>query len=126
MRSKVDGAGPGVDRVDPSPMLWRMRARPSPRRWSRQVTERSNALDLEIDVFKLRSPRAMAESLRRSAERSRRRKAGPFQSAMSMLNYHLNRGGRGLSRADRTRLQAAKRELRKAFGRPMEGRRRAA
>ncbi len=71
-------------------MLWCMRARPSPRRWSRKVTERSNALDLEKDVFKLRSPRAMAESLRRSAERSRRRKAGPLQSAMSMLNFYIS------------------------------------
>jgi len=67
-----------------------MRARRSPRRWSRKVTERSNALDLEKDVFKLRSPRAMAESLRRSAERSRRRKAGPLQSAMSMLNFYIS------------------------------------
>ena len=71
-------------------MLWCMRARRSPRRWSREVTERSNALDLEMDVFKLRSPRAMAESLRRSAERSRRRKAGPLQSAMSMLNFYIS------------------------------------
>ncbi len=71
-------------------MLWCMRARRSPRRWSRKVTERSNALDLEKDVFKLRSPRAMAESLRRSAERSRRRKAGPLQSAVSMLNFYIS------------------------------------
>ena len=71
-------------------MLWCMRARRRTRRWSRKVTERSNALDLEKDVFKLRSPRAMAESLRRSAERSRRRKAGPLQSAMSMLNFYIS------------------------------------
>ena len=71
-------------------MLWCMRACRSPRRWSWKVTERSNALDLEKDVFKLRSPRAMAESLRRSAERSRRRKAGPLQSAMSMLNFYIS------------------------------------
>ena len=54
------------------------------------MTERSNALDLEKDVFTLRSPHAIAESLRRSAERSRRRKAGPFQSAMSMLNFYIS------------------------------------
>ena len=113
----MDGAGPGVDRVDPSPMLWCMRARPSPRRWSRQVTERSNALHLEKDVFTLRSPRAIAESLRRSAERSRRRKAGPFQSAMSMLNFHLNRAGRNLAPSRRRTLERAKDELRRLYGR---------
>ncbi len=98
-------------------MLWCMRARRSPRRWSREVTERSNALDLEIDVFKLRSPRAMAESLRRSAERSRRRKAGPFQSAMSMLNFYINRAGRNLAPSRRRTLERAKDELRRLYGR---------
>jgi len=70
------------------------RRRTDVRRWSREVTERSNALDLERDVFKKPSPRAIAESLRRSAERSRRRRADPFRSAMSMLTFYINRAGR--------------------------------
>src|SRR5262250_1726402 len=87
------------------------------RRWSREVTERSNALDLEKDVFKQRSPRAVAESLRRSAERSRRRKGTPFQSAMSMLTFYLNRAGRNLDAARRRVLDRAKDELRRLYGR---------
>ena len=95
-------------------------------RWVRRVQATSNAMDLPRGIFS-RSPRGIAQGLKRAVTRSRRTKGRTkFQSAMSMLNYHLNRGGRGLSRADRTRLQAAKRELRKTFGRPMEGRRRAA
>ncbi|HEX5816987.1 MAG TPA: DUF3175 domain-containing protein [Methylomirabilota bacterium] len=91
------------------------------RRWVRKVQQTSDALDLPAGIFK-RSPRAIAQGLKRAATESRRRKGRtPFQSAMSMLNYHVNRGGRGLSRADRTRLEAAKRELRKAFGRPPAG-----
>ena len=96
------------------------------RRRSAEVTKHSDALDFEHDVFRSKDPRKIGCSLKHSAEQSKRRKGTPYPSAMSMLNYHLNRGGRGLSRADRTRLQAAKRELRKTFGRPMEGRRRAA
>src|SRR2546427_2044042 len=104
-------AAGGLNGAQRRPMLWCMRARRSPRRWSREVTERSNALGLEMDVFKLRSPRAMAESLRRSAERSRRRKAGPFQSAMSMLNFYINRAGRNLAPSRRRTLERAKGEL---------------
>ena len=114
-RTKTRGGG--IDGAQRRPMLWCMRARRSPRRWSREVTERSNALDLEMDVFKLRSPRAMAESLRRSAERSRRRKAGPFQSAMSMLNFYINRAGRNLAPSRRRTLKRAKGELRRLYGR---------
>ena len=77
----------------------------------------SNALDLERGVFKKRSARAIARSLKRSAERSQRRKSAPFRSAMSMLNFHLNRGGKGLSRTQRARLERAKGELRKLYGR---------
>jgi hypothetical protein len=90
--------------------------RPS-RRWSRQVTERSNALDLEQDVFTRRSPRAIAESLRRSAERSTRRNSPPFRSAMSMLSFYINRAGRNLSPARRAVLERAKGELRRLYGR---------
>jgi len=87
------------------------------RRWSREVTERSNALDLERDVFKKPSPRAIAESLRRSAERSRRRRADPFRSAMSMLTFYINRAGRNLDPARRRTLERAKRELRRLYRR---------
>ena len=71
--------------------------KPSRQRWSAAVMRRSNALDLEPGVFTLRSARAIAESLKRSADRSRRRKAEPFRSAMSMLSFHINRAGRSLS-----------------------------
>jgi Protein of unknown function (DUF3175) len=87
-----------------------------PRRWSRQVAERSNALDLERGVFTSNSPRRIALSLKRSAERSRRRKARPFQSAMSMLNLYINRAGRTLPAGKRRILERAKHELRVAFG----------
>jgi hypothetical protein len=85
--------------------------------WSGRVTRESNALDLEPEVFKKRNPRAIALSLKRSAERSRRRKARPYQSAMSMLNFYLNRAGRNLPAERRRVLERAKSELRKAFGR---------
>lgn len=88
------------------------------KRWSAHVMKTSNALDLERSVFLSSSPRKMALSLKRSAERSRRRKAGPFQSAMSMLNFYINRGGKNLSPERRRKLERAKGELRKAFGRP--------
>ncbi len=87
------------------------------KRWSARVMRTSNALDLEPGVFKLRSSRQIAQSLKRSAERSRRRKAEPFRSAMSMLNFHLNRGGRGLTAERRRVLEGAKQELRRAFRR---------
>jgi hypothetical protein len=82
------------------------------RRWSQRVTDTSDALDLERGVFSLKDPRAIARSLKRSAERSRRRKAEPFRSAMSMLNFYINRAGRKLSSARRVRLEKAKDELR--------------
>ncbi|TQV64680.1 MAG: DUF3175 domain-containing protein [Halothiobacillaceae bacterium] len=88
------------------------------KRWSQKVTETSNALDLEPGVFTLDDPRAMAESLRRSAEASTRRRAGPFQSAMSMLVFYINRAGRNLPDDQRARLEAAKDELRALYGRP--------
>jgi hypothetical protein len=87
------------------------------KRWSARVMRTSNALDLERGVFTQRSPRAIARSLKRSAERSRRRKSTPFRSAMSMLNFHINRGGKGLSRSQREVLERAKGELRKLYGR---------
>ncbi len=88
------------------------------KQWSRYVTEKSNALDLDPGVFSRSDPRSIARSLKRSAEHSRRRKSNPFRSAMSMLTFYINRAGKHLSDADRTRLEQAKAELRKAFGRP--------
>ncbi|HEY6877199.1 MAG TPA: DUF3175 domain-containing protein [Polyangiales bacterium] len=87
------------------------------RRWSARVTSESDALDLEQGVFKQRSARAIAASLKRSAEASKRRKSEPYRSAMSMLNFYINRGGKNLSPTRLSTLQAAKRELRKAYGR---------
>lgn len=84
-------------------------------RWSRRVTETSDALDLQKGVFSLDSPRKIAASLKRSADRSRRRKTDPFRSAMSMLNFYVNRGGKNISRGQRDRLEAAKDELRRLY-----------
>jgi hypothetical protein len=86
------------------------------RKWSAEVTEQSDALDLEQRVFK-GTPKQIARSLKRSAERSRRRKSNPFRSAMSMLNFYINRAGTNLSATRRKKLEAAKDELREAFGR---------
>jgi hypothetical protein len=94
------------------------KTRPKRRRWSGYVTRHSNALDLEAGVFRKRTPRAIALSLKRSADRSDRRKAEPFRSAMSMLVFYLNRGGRNLDAGRRRVLERAKDELRKLYGRP--------
>jgi len=87
------------------------------RYWSDAVTRGSNALDLEQSVFTWRDPERIARSLKRSAEQSRRRKAQPFQSAMSMLNFYINRAGRNLPATQRRTLERAKDELRHLFGR---------
>jgi len=91
--------------------------RSPPRRWSADVTRRSNALDLEVGVFTLGSAKAIAGSLKCSAEASRRRKGTAYQSAMSMLNFYINRAGRDLPARRKRTLERAKSELRKAFGR---------
>jgi hypothetical protein len=87
------------------------------KKWSTEVTEHSDALDLERDVFKSDDPTQIARSLKRSAEQSQRRKSAPFRSAMSMLTFYLNRGGRNLSDRKKRTLDKAKRELRRLFGR---------
>jgi hypothetical protein len=89
-----------------------------PARWSQRVTRTSDALDLEPGVFTWRDPRRIAASLKRSAERSPRRKSPPFRSAMSMLNFYINRAGTHLTAVQRRRLERAKDELRRMFGRP--------
>ena len=88
----------------------------SSRKWSQAVTEHSDALDLEHGVFAQRSARKIAASLKRSAERSDRRKSSPYRSAMSMLTFYINRAGDQLTEAQRKRLEAAKDELRALFG----------
>ncbi len=88
-----------------------------PKRWSQDVTAHSDALDLEKGVFTFEDPKRIAASLKRSAEASTRRKADPFRSAMSMLVFYMNRAGKNLSDEDRARLEAAKNELRRLFGR---------
>jgi hypothetical protein len=87
------------------------------KKWSQEVTEHSDALDLEEDVFTRDDPRAIAQSLKRSAERSERRKGTPYQSAMSMLTFYINRAGDNLPATRRKTLEKAKTELRALFGR---------
>ena len=89
----------------------------STKRWSQSVTKNSNALDLEQGVFALPSPAAIAQSLKRSADTSTRRKGSPFQSAMSMLTFYINRAGRKLPAPRKKRLNDAKTELRRLYGR---------
>jgi hypothetical protein len=85
--------------------------------WSGRVTRESNALDLEGGVFSLSDPRRIARSLKRSAEGSMRRKSDPFRSAMSMLNFYINRAGKNLPKSRKRILERAKPELRRIFKR---------
>jgi hypothetical protein len=87
------------------------------RRWSARVTQTSDALDLRRRVFTLDDPKRIAASLKRSAERSKRRKSSPYRSALSMLTFYINRAGRNLSASQRRTLHRAKEELRKQFKR---------
>jgi len=93
------------------------RRKASPARWSQRVTKESDALDLRRGVFTLADPKKIAASLKRSAERSSRRKAGAYRSALSMLTFYINRAGKTLPKAQRERLQRAKLELKRQFGR---------
>lgn len=88
----------------------------SKRKWSADVTEHSDALDVEEDIFASHDPKSIAQSLKHSAERSRRKKGTPFQSAMSMLTFYINRAGSNLDAKQRKVLEDAKDELRRAFG----------
>ncbi len=87
------------------------------RQWSAEVTQHSDALDLEHDVFRSKDPRKIARSLKHSAEQSKRRKGTPYQSAMSMLNFYINRAGKNLPPMQKRILERAKDELRGVFGR---------
>ncbi|MFZ5748479.1 MAG: DUF3175 domain-containing protein [Pseudomonadota bacterium] len=93
----------------------------APRKWSHEVTEHSDSLDLEEGVFTTDDPREIARSLKRSAEHSTRRKGTPLQSAMSMLTFYINRAGDNLTDRDRDRLERAKDELRDLFDKEREG-----
>ena len=92
------------------------RKKSSGNQWSQRVTSTSNALDLDPGVFTWSDPKRIAESLKRSAEASNRRKASPFQSAMSMLNFYINRAGHSLPEKQKSVLTKAKDQLRRAFG----------
>jgi RNA polymerase-interacting CarD/CdnL/TRCF family regulator len=94
-----------------------MAAKRDGRKWSQAVTEHSDALDLESKVFEGHDPKAIAASLKRSAEHSHRRKGSPFQSAMSMLTFYINRAGKNLPASQRRTLEKAKDELRDQFQR---------
>jgi hypothetical protein len=89
--------------------------------WSKDVTEKSDALDLEHGVFKKRSARAIAKSLKDSAEHSDRRKADPYRSAMSMLTFYINRAGSNLPEDERSKLEHTKQELRELYNKPTTG-----
>lgn len=87
------------------------------KKWSAEVTTHSDALDLEQNIFELKDPKKIADSLKSSAEKSSRRKSGPYRSAMSMLTFYINRAGSNLEPSQKEVLEKAKGELRKAFGR---------
>ncbi|AQS88076.1 hypothetical protein AA101099_1330 [Neoasaia chiangmaiensis NBRC 101099] len=89
-------------------------------RWSAEVTEHSDAMDIEHGTFSHDDPHEIALALKHAAESSERRKSDPFRSAMSMLNFYINRAGKNLSRAEHEKLERTKPELRKVFGRPPE------
>jgi hypothetical protein len=100
-----------------SPQRESAASKTSPKRWSQRVTRESDALDLQQGVFKLTSPEKIAASLKRSAERSSRRKAGAYRSALSMLTFYINRAGKALPKTQRDRLQRAKTALKQQFHR---------
>jgi len=93
------------------------------KKWSGKVTRTSNALDLEEGVFEKDDPKAIARSLKRSAEHSKRRKSSPYRSAMSMLTFYINRAGKHLSKRRLGILERAKGALRVEFGRPPSAKR---
>jgi Protein of unknown function (DUF3175) len=91
-------------------------AKAASKRWSAQVTKTSNALDLDRGVFTWKDPTRIARSLRRSAQQSKRRKADPYRSALSMLTFYINRAGKNLPATRRKILKQTKDELRRQFG----------
>lgn len=85
------------------------------RKWSQDVTEHSDALDLDHGVFTKDDPKEIAKSLKHSAEHSKRRKGTPLQSAMGMLTFYINRAGNNLGKAEKAKLEKAKDELHLLF-----------
>ena len=96
-------------------------ARATAHKWSQQVTDHSNALDLKEGVFKLKDPRRIAASLKDSADHSERRHSDPYRSAMSMLTFYINRAGAQLQPEDKSKLEKAKDELRQLYHKPESG-----
>lgn len=90
--------------------------RPATKKWSAEVTETSNALDLDANIFESTDAKEIAASLKNSAEKSERRRSSPYRSAMSMLTFYINRAGKNLDAKQKEVLEDAKDELRKAFG----------
>jgi len=113
--SSVSRKAPGRKTLAPRTSTRRTK-KASPRRWSQRVTRESDALDLKGGVFKLTSAKKIAASLKRSAERSSHRKSGAYRSALSMLTFYINRAGKNLPRTERDRLERAKGELKRQFG----------
>jgi hypothetical protein len=93
---------------------------PATKKWSARVTHTSNALDLSPHLFKLHNPKRIASLLKSSALKSKRRKGTPYQSAMSMLNFYINRAGKNLSEKEKHTLERSKKELRRLFHRPLK------
>ena len=98
-------------------MTVKHKAKKGTKKWSAKVTKESDALDLEKNVFESKDPEEIAESLKASAEKSHKRKGSPFQSAMSMLNFYINRAGKNLTKTQKKPLESAKNKLRKLYGR---------
>jgi hypothetical protein len=113
-KSTVRKRSPGKKRTSSKRSAAKKKA---PRKWSKKVNETSDALDLKQGVFKGDDPKKIARSLKRSAMKSNRRKAKPYQSAMSMLNFYINRGGKNLPASKKKVLDQSKDELKKLFGR---------
>jgi hypothetical protein len=106
----IDKSWPSVAAADRETIM-------AKKKWSQDVTENSDAMDLKDGVFKSTDPKKIADSLKHSAEESHRRKSNPFRSAMSMLNFYINRAGHQLSKRQKATLEKAKDELRKDFDR---------
>jgi hypothetical protein len=113
-RYNLEPAFPAAINREEVAMAKKVRKKPAKKRWSQRVTETSDAMTLENGVFK-KTPRALAMSLKRSADRSTRRKSSPFRSAMSMLTFYENRAGKNLSATRRAKIDKAKDELRALY-----------
>jgi hypothetical protein len=116
-KTAAKSAARKTQRTSPSSSSGQCAKRSASKRWSQRVTDSSDALDLKQGVFTLSDPKKIAASLKRSAERSDRRKTGAYRSALSMLTFYINRAGENLSKTQRDRLQRAKDELKRQFGR---------